>query len=104
MLVSHQLLVSYSQIYNEVICDLLNPSSGFLDLREVSRGSSWRAGVTEVSTTNAQEVSWAMVHSEGRGFVLSGIGALKFPDTPIACAELSRKDLLQQDLGATGLR
>lgn len=45
-----------SQIYNEVIRDLLNPSSGFLDLREDSRGSIQIAGITEVSTSNAQEV------------------------------------------------
>lgn len=46
----------WSQIYNEVIRDLLNPSSGFLDLREDSRGSIQIAGITEVSTSNAQEV------------------------------------------------
>lgn len=83
MLVSHQPLVSYPQIYNEVIRDLLNPSSGFLDLREDPRGSIQIAGITEVSTTNAQEVPWAMVHSKGKGreFVLSCISALKFLDT-----------------------
>lgn len=45
-----------SQIYNEMIRDLLNPSSGFLDLREDSRGSIQITGITEVSTSNAQEV------------------------------------------------
>ena len=44
------------QIYNEVIRDLLNQSSGFLELREDSRGSIQIAGITEVSTSNAQEV------------------------------------------------
>ncbi|XP_055661166.1 kinesin-like protein KIF19 [Falco peregrinus] len=48
--------MSYLEIYNEVIRDLLNPSSGFLDLREDPRGSIQRAGITEVSTTNAQEI------------------------------------------------
>ncbi|CAM9512130.1 unnamed protein product [Bubo scandiacus] len=48
--------MSYLEIYNEVIRDLLNPSSGFLDLREDPRGSIQIAGITEVSTTNAQEI------------------------------------------------
>ncbi|XP_074775805.1 kinesin-like protein KIF19 [Athene noctua] len=52
----HTVSMSYLEIYNEVIRDLLNPSSGFLDLREDSRGSIQIAGITEVSTTNAQEI------------------------------------------------
>ncbi|XP_021109856.1 kinesin-like protein KIF19 [Heterocephalus glaber] len=48
--------VSYLEIYNEVIRDLLNPSSGFLDLREDSKGSIQIAGITEVSTLNAREI------------------------------------------------
>ncbi|XP_059737620.1 kinesin-like protein KIF19 [Bos taurus] len=48
--------MSYLEIYNEVIRDLLSPSSGFLDLREDSRGSIQIAGITEVATSNAQEV------------------------------------------------
>ncbi|XP_025765343.1 kinesin-like protein KIF19 [Oreochromis niloticus] len=44
------------QIYNEMIHDLLNPSSGFLDLREDSKGVIQVAGITEVSTINAQEI------------------------------------------------
>ncbi|XP_072453812.1 kinesin-like protein KIF19 isoform X2 [Notamacropus eugenii] len=48
--------MSYLEIYNEVIRDLLNPSSEFLELREDSKGSIQIAGITEVSTTNAQEI------------------------------------------------
>ncbi|XP_069341779.1 kinesin-like protein KIF19 [Eulemur rufifrons] len=48
--------MSYLEIYNEVIRDLLNPASGFLELREDSRGSIQIAGITEVSTSNAQEI------------------------------------------------
>lgn len=53
-----------SQIYNEVIRDLLNPSSGLLELREDARGSIQIAGITEVSTSNAQEVrlQWEQSH------------------------------------------
>ncbi|CAM4606463.1 unnamed protein product [Lepidochelys olivacea] len=47
--------MSYLEICNKVIRDLLNPSTGFLDLREDARGSIQIAGITEVSTTNAQE-------------------------------------------------
>lgn len=39
-----------------MIRDLLNPASGFLDLREDSKGVIQVAGITEVSTINAQEV------------------------------------------------
>ncbi|KAM6407506.1 LOW QUALITY PROTEIN: kinesin-like protein KIF19, partial [Rhynochetos jubatus] len=52
----YRVSVFYLEIYNEVIRDLLNPSSGFLDLREYPRGSIQIAGITEVSTTNAQEI------------------------------------------------
>nr|XP_044603389.1 LOW QUALITY PROTEIN: kinesin-like protein KIF19 [Equus asinus] len=48
--------MSYLEIYNEVIRDLLNPASGFLELREDSRGSIQIAGITEVSTSHAQEI------------------------------------------------
>ncbi|XP_016381116.1 kinesin-like protein KIF19 isoform X2 [Sinocyclocheilus rhinocerous] len=48
--------MSYLEIYNEMIRDLLNPSSGFLDLREDSKGEIQVAGITEVSTINAREI------------------------------------------------
>ncbi|XP_053512973.1 kinesin-like protein KIF19 [Artibeus jamaicensis] len=48
--------MSYLEVYNEVLRDLLNPSSGFLDLREDARGAVQIAGITEVSTSNAQEI------------------------------------------------
>lgn len=48
--------MSYLEIYNEMIRDLLNPSSGFLDLREDARGGIQIAGITEFSTSNAMEI------------------------------------------------
>ncbi|RXN02170.1 Kinesin-like protein KIF19 [Acipenser ruthenus] len=45
-----------TQIYNEMIRDLLNPSAEFLDLREDSKGVIQVAGITEVSTINAREI------------------------------------------------
>ncbi|KAM9292166.1 LOW QUALITY PROTEIN: kinesin-like protein KIF19 [Morus bassanus] len=51
----YRVSMSCLEIYDKVICDLLNPSSGFLDLRE-ARGSIQVAGIVEVSTTNAQEI------------------------------------------------
>ncbi|XP_015277559.1 PREDICTED: kinesin-like protein KIF19 [Gekko japonicus] len=53
---AYSVCMSYFEIYNEVIRDLLNPSSGFLELREDSKGSIQIAGIMEVSTTNAQEI------------------------------------------------
>ncbi|KAM4697773.1 kinesin-like protein KIF19 [Rhinophrynus dorsalis] len=48
--------MSYLEIYNELIRDLLNPSSGVLELREDSKGSIQIPGITEFSTTNAKEI------------------------------------------------
>ncbi|KAM5301262.1 kinesin-like protein KIF19 isoform 2-T3 [Glossophaga mutica] len=54
--VDYSVSMSYLEVYNEVLRDLLNPSSGFLDLREDARGAVQIAGITEVSTSNAQEI------------------------------------------------
>lgn len=48
--------VSPQQIYNEMIRDLLNPSSGFLELREDSKGVVV-AGISEVQAKKTSEVN-----------------------------------------------
>lgn len=49
--------MSYLEIYNENIRDLLNPSSGSLDLRDDSGGKNIHvAGLSEVATKNTDEV------------------------------------------------
>nr|DBA27591.1 TPA: hypothetical protein GDO54_008065 [Pyxicephalus adspersus] len=52
----YEVIMSYLEIYNEMIRDLLNPSLGYLDLREDSKGEIQVAGITEVSTINAKEI------------------------------------------------
>merc|ERR1740129_131270 len=49
--------MSYLEIYNENIRDLLNPSSGHLELRDDSRGKNITvAGLSEYAAKNTEEV------------------------------------------------
>ena len=49
--------MSYLEIYNENIRDLLNPTSGHLDLRDDARGKNIIvAGLSEIATKNTEEV------------------------------------------------
>uniref|UniRef100_A0A8C5R1L9 Kinesin-like protein n=1 Tax=Leptobrachium leishanense TaxID=445787 RepID=A0A8C5R1L9_9ANUR len=48
--------MSYLEIYNEIVRDLLNPSSRVLELREDSKGAIQITGITECSTSNADEI------------------------------------------------
>ncbi|XP_072029588.1 kinesin-like protein KIF19 [Amphiura filiformis] len=54
--------MSYLEIYNEMIRDLLNPSSGYLDLREDASGNVQVAGISEVSTRSTSEVMSLLMH------------------------------------------
>lgn len=51
----YKVSMSYLEIYNEMIRDLLNPSSGFLELREDGRGVVV-AGISEVQAKKTSEV------------------------------------------------
>ncbi|XP_017784963.1 PREDICTED: kinesin-like protein KIF19 isoform X2 [Nicrophorus vespilloides] len=53
----YSVTMSYLEIYNEQIRDLLNPGSGYLELREDARGRSIQvAGLTEISTNSTNDV------------------------------------------------
>lgn len=54
--------VLLQQIYNEMIRDLLNPSSGFLELREDSKGVVV-AGISEVQAKKTSEVNIDCSHT-----------------------------------------
>ncbi|XP_063444138.1 kinesin-like protein KIF19 [Mytilus trossulus] len=52
----YKVSMSYLEIYNEMIRDLLKPSSGILDLREDAKGGVQVAGLSEVTTRSTNEV------------------------------------------------
>ena len=51
------IIILFLQIYNEMIRDLLNPSLGFLELREDAKGNVQVAGISEVTTRSTDEVN-----------------------------------------------
>lgn len=51
-----QVSMSYLEIYNELIRDLLSPSSSFLELREDAKGGVQVAGIREIVASTPQEV------------------------------------------------
>ncbi|XP_011360357.1 kinesin-like protein KIF19, partial [Pteropus vampyrus] len=57
----YEVSMSYLEIYNEMIRDLLNPALGYLELREDAKGVIQVAGITEVSTINAKEIMQLLV-------------------------------------------
>lgn len=52
----YQVSMSYLEIYNELIRDLLNPASSFLELREDAKGGVQVAGIREIIASTPQEV------------------------------------------------
>lgn len=57
----YQVSMSYLEIYNELIRDLLSPSNGFLELREDAKGGVQVAGISELTAETPQEVMY-MLH------------------------------------------
>ncbi|KAL5019094.1 hypothetical protein ScPMuIL_004816 [Solemya velum] len=53
---AYKVTMSYLEIYNEMIRDLLQPSSGILDLREDAKGGVQVAGLSEVMARSTVEV------------------------------------------------
>jgi kinesin family protein 18/19 len=55
---TYKVSMSYLEIYNENIRDLLNPGSGYLELRDEAKGRNIQvAGLSEIVTTNTKEVA-----------------------------------------------
>ncbi|CAF0893479.1 unnamed protein product [Adineta ricciae] len=61
----YQVSMSYLEIYNELIRDLLAPSSAFLELREDAKGTIQVAGLSEVIAKTPREVM-EMLHKGNR--------------------------------------
>lgn len=56
----YQLKISYIEVYNELIRDLLNSRNKNLDLREDPTRGITVAGVTEIMTTNTDEIMYLL--------------------------------------------
>ena len=61
----YQVSMSYLEIYNELIRDLLAPSSSFLELREDAKGTIQVAGLSEIVAKTPEEVM-DMLHKGNR--------------------------------------
>ncbi|CAF0766429.1 unnamed protein product [Adineta steineri] len=61
----YQVSMSYLEIYNELIRDLLAPSSTFLELREDAKGTIQVAGLSEIIAKTPREVM-EMLHKGNR--------------------------------------
>ena len=53
--------MSYFELYNEMIRDLLNPSSGLLDLREDNKGRNVVAGLSEGEAASTEDIMAMLV-------------------------------------------
>ncbi|XP_020708233.2 kinesin-like protein KIF19 isoform X2 [Athalia rosae] len=69
--------MSYMEIYNENIRDLLNPGTGYLELREDSRGRNIQvSGLSEISTNSTEEVM-QLLHKGNRARTVEPTAANK---------------------------
>lgn len=60
--------MSYLEIYNENIRDLLDPSTGYLELRDESRGKNIQVNICwkHFWTKNACSYSWCFPHNRAQ--------------------------------------
>ena len=66
-----------TQIYNEMIRDLLNPGSGYLDLREDQKGVQV-AGLSEHSAANTDQVSELLRHLHYSSVIINKPSVLSY--------------------------
>ncbi|KAF8794072.1 Kinesin-like protein KIF19 like protein [Argiope bruennichi] len=62
----HNVSMSYLEIYNENIRDLLNPSTAQLELREDAKGNHQVAGLSEVEICSSEEVMSLLMRGNKR--------------------------------------
>ena len=85
--------MSYLEIYNELIRDLLSPSNGFLELREDARGGVQVAGISELVAETPQEVMY-MLHRGNKERTQEPTKANKTSSRSHAVLQVNIKQLL----------
>ncbi|XP_011874278.1 PREDICTED: kinesin-like protein KIF19 isoform X1 [Vollenhovia emeryi] len=89
--------MSYMEIYNENIRDLLNPTSGYLDLRDDTRGRNVQvSGLTEISTNSTEEVM-QLLHRGNKARTVEPTAANKTSSRSHALLSVTIKQFYRQD-------